>query len=454
MAVEMARQDDRPGAALRIVMLGPFGLRPKGTMLRRALPMARALAARGHRVTLIMPPWHGPAEAGRAWDDRVPGVRLEYVALAGLGLPGLGHAVVAARMARRALALEPDLVHAFKPKAYAGLAAWLLRWARRLPGAARPALVIDTDDWEGPGGWNDLEPYSAVQRRVFAWQERAGLSRHADAVTVASRSLESLVWAMGVTPERLAYLPNAVDDAPGMAGAAEGGAGSVDGPAGHGAALGLEAAPDPGATRPFTLLLYTRFFEFELVRPLALLERLRERQPAARLLVGGKGLFGEERRFMALAREMGLAEAVEDAGWVPPEALAALLARADLAIYPFDDTLVNRTKSAFKLLELMAAGLPVVAEDVGQNRELIEDRRSGRLVPPGDLDAFAAALAELAEDPVLRAALGEGARERVRKRFCWSRQVLALEALYADAVARAGGGGERRRGGGRRAIDG
>jgi glycosyltransferase involved in cell wall biosynthesis len=445
---------------LNVVMLGPFGLAPKGTMLRRALPAARALARRGHRVTVIMPPWHRPEEAGQAWDDGVPGLRIENVSLAGLRWPLLGHAIVAGRMLRRTLALEPDVVHAFKPKAYAGLVMQMLYWRRRLRGGGgrRPLLVMDTDDWEGPGGWNEIEPYSAWQRRFFAWQERAGLSRHADAVTVASRELEGMVLAMGVPAARLCYLPNAVDDA----GSSDSELSDVvrldpvhsdferpdatrldfappDAQHSDTVRPGLEGPgserPDsepPKSPRPPTVLLYTRFFEFDLDRPLRVLARLRMQVPDARLLVGGKGLFGEEAVFVERAAAMGLADAVDYRGWVAPEALPALLAEADVAIYPFDDNLINRCKSAFKLLELMQAGLPVVAEAVGQNAEVIEDGHSGRLVPSGDVAAFAGVLVELLGDGAERERerLAEGARRRIDEKFSWSKQVERLEDGY------------------------
>lgn len=44
-------------------MLGTFGLRPKGTMSARALPLAQELAGRGWRVRLALPPWDSPADA-------------------------------------------------------------------------------------------------------------------------------------------------------------------------------------------------------------------------------------------------------------------------------------------------------------------------------------------------------------------------------------------------------
>ena len=83
-------------------------------------------------------------------------------------------------------------MHVFKPKGPSGLVgdgvvgdAWKATTQR-----ARRPLVIDSDDWEGPGGWND-DPrvgYTPLQKRFFAWQERTGLS-HADAWTVTSECL-------------------------------------------------------------------------------------------------------------------------------------------------------------------------------------------------------------------------------------------------------------------------
>jgi len=389
-------------------MLGPFGLRPKGTAAHRALPAARALAARGHRVRLIMPPWHTPEEAGRTWSDPSSGVGLAYVALGG------GPLAVALRMARAALDARPDVVHAFKPKAYAGLAAVLLRAPR--PGGRRPAIVVDSDDWEGRGGWNDVEPYGRAVRAAFAWQERWGLT-HADHVTVASRALETLAWSLGVPRDRVTYLPNALDDASGPPDA------------------GTTRGPRPAGAPP-TVLLYTRFVEFAPERAADLLSDVRRRVPEARLLVAGRGLRGEEERLLARASALGIGDAVALRGWIEPADAPAVFAAADVAILPFDDTLINRAKSTAKLLELMAAGLPVVAEAVGQNREVLVDGQSGLLVPPGDAGAFADAVAGLLLDPAARAALGAGARDRIGAGFVWSRRVADLLAAY-DAAQRA-----------------
>jgi glycosyltransferase involved in cell wall biosynthesis len=406
---------------VRVVMVGPFGLEPRGTMSVRALPMAKALAAHGHAVTMLLPPWQNPKDSGRSWEE--DGVAIENILLPP-GIPGLFHLLTALRLTRRTLALSPDVVHLFKPKAYSGLVHWLLR---RLPRARRPRLVVDTDDWEGPGGWNELGDYTPAQRRFFAWQERWGLT-HADGLTVASRTLESLVWAMGVPPERIFYVPNGV-------------------------ARG-KRQETRGVSHPAScILLYTRFFEFSLSRVIELLLRVKERAPEAQLLVVGKGLFGEEEEFLRIAQEVDLTVAdhasrntqyvlrntlcasrftsdITYAGWLPADALPVAFAQADVAIYPFDDTLVNRTKCAVKLLDLLVAGVPVVAEAVGQNREYIRSGESGWLVEPGDVESFADAVVLLLEDASLRARLGEAAARDVQERFAWERLVEDVERAY------------------------
>jgi glycosyltransferase involved in cell wall biosynthesis len=418
---------------MNVVMVGPFGLRPRGTMGVRALPMARALAARGHGVTVLLPPWQNPEDAGRCWEE--DGVAVENIPLPPR-IPGLFHLLTALRLARRALALRPDVVHFFKPKAYSGLTHWLLA---QLPRARRPRLVVDTDDWEGPGGWNEIGGYTSAQRRFFAWQERWGLT-HADAVTVASRALESLVWAMGLPRERVFYVPNGV------------GRWMLD----AGSSMLDAGVQDSESSIEYpVILLYTRFFEFPISRVVDVLQRVRERVPEARLLVVGKGLFGEEEELLRLATESGLTVANHAArntdhgsritfhvsgsapdvtylGWVSPEALPSCFAQADVAIYPFDDTLVNRTKCAVKLVDLLAAGVAVVAEAVGQNREYIRHGETGWLVRPGDVGGFAEAAVRLLQDEALRERLGQAAARDVRERFAWERLVAVVERAYGN----------------------
>ena len=149
------------------------------------------------------------------------------------------------------------------------------------------------------------------------------------------------------------------------------------------------------------ILLYTRFFEFAVERVVDIFQRVLTEIPQARLLVVGRGFFGEEERLKELMREAGIAERLVYVDWVEPEELPAYFAAADVAIYPYDDILINRTKCSVKLIDLMAAGVPVVADDVGQNREYIVHGVSGLLVPAGETNTFAASVVRLLRDCLL-----------------------------------------------------
>jgi len=392
---------------MRIAMIGPFGLHPKQTMRSRALGLARPLAARGHAVRLLMPPWDTPDEAGRTWAE--DGVELRYVPLRG-GAPG-----IALGLARETLAWRPDVVHAFKPKAYSGLAAeWLWRFHRE-----RVRLVMDTDDWEGAGGWNDLAPYSPLQKRFFARQERYGLT-HAHAVTVASRALESLVWSLGVPPARVAYLPNG----PGIPVRVV----SLEERAAERARLGLGQRP--------TVLVYSRLFEFDTGRLAAVLAGIRAAVPDVAVLLVGAGLYAaDSAAFRAQLAAAGLLEAVVDVGWTAREQLPATLAAADVGLYLMDDILLNRTKCPVKLADMLAAGVPVVAEAVGQVAEYVRDGRTGALRDSGDVAGLAAAAAALLADAGKRARQGAAARADVAAQFGWEQLAETVEGLYRACLS-------------------
>jgi glycosyltransferase involved in cell wall biosynthesis len=384
---------------MRIVMLAPFGIRPKGTLSARMLPLAQALTRRGHTVRIIAPPVQNPQDAGR--DEHYDGVLVSHTALpTAPGLAGIAQQVAA--LLSPTLRSRPDVLHLFKPKGYSGLAALLARALRpRLP------LIVDTDDWEGWGGWNNLLPYPRPAKALFAWQER-DLPRRAAAVTVASRTLESQVWGFGVSPERVFYLPNGISGI-------------------ENEELKIEKK---GGDFEFSILLYTRFWEFDVRDVVAALVGVTGSCPTARLLVVGRGERGEERELLRLAERAGVTAAVDYRGWVEPAEIPALLATTDLALMPMADTLINRARGLAKLLELMAAGLPIVAGRVGQAAEYIEDGRSGILVPPQDPGALAQAALTLIADAPLRARLGHAARTRAARHYSWDHLASQAESAY------------------------
>lgn len=86
------------------------------------------------------------------------------------------------------------------------------------------------------------------------------------------------------------------------------------------------------------------------------------------------------------------------------------------------------------VLEAMAVGKPVVATDVGGNRELIDDGETGFLVRLGDTEALAEAVIRLLRNPVLAREMGQKAREEAMRRFSVESMVNQYETLYGLAL--------------------
>lgn len=82
------------------------------------------------------------------------------------------------------------------------------------------------------------------------------------------------------------------------------------------------------------------------------------------------------------------------------------------------------------VLEAMASGIPVVASATGGNLELIEDGRTGMLVPPGDSEAIARALLSYAGDDGMRERHGRAARARAEREYSLQRMLADYESLY------------------------
>jgi len=379
---------------MRIAMVGPFGLHPNKTMASRALGLARPFIRQGHAVKIFMPPWQTPEEADKSW--QVDDVEMRYVPLRG-GVLGITR-----RLVREVLDWQPDVVHCFKPKAYSGLVAWWLWQFHR----TRLCLIMDTDDWEGWGGWNELAPYSLRQKRFFAWQEQWGM-RHCHALTVASRALQTLAWGMGLPPERVVYVPN-----------------------GPGIRYSVNGERYAVSERP-TVLVYSRLFEFDTERLVEILQEVQTAVPQVRILMVGAGLFeADAANFRQQAEASGIWPAIEDAGWVEPEALPVLLAQAHVGIYLMEDTLLNRTKCPVKLADMLAVGVPVVAEAGGQGTEYVVNGRSGSTFPTGDVAGITHELIDLLQNPVRQARLADGAKAHIAEHFRWEHLAERLLPIY------------------------
>ncbi len=109
--------------------------------------------------------------------------------------------------------------------------------------------------------------------------------------------------------------------------------------------------------------------------------------------------------------------------------MPAILAMLDVVVLP------SRTEGMSNaLLEAMAMARPVVATAVGGNVDVVRDRATGRLVPPGDPSSLAGALLELLAHPTAAEALGRSARAWVAESLSLERMLKRYENLYRSLV--------------------
>lgn len=113
--------------------------------------------------------------------------------------------------------------------------------------------------------------------------------------------------------------------------------------------------------------------------------------------------------------------------------IAPWLAHADLFVLPS-----HEEGSSNALLEAMASGIPVIATNVGGNRDAIIPGQTGLLVPPQDPAKLGLAIMAMVNDPMIRAEFAANAKQYVAKKFSFERCIDDYEALYRAAAERTG----------------
>ncbi|NUR09986.1 MAG: glycosyltransferase family 4 protein [Nocardioidaceae bacterium] len=173
----------------------------------------------------------------------------------------------------------------------------------------------------------------------------------------------------------------------------------------------------------------------DLLRALAVLRRT---DPTYRLLVVGDG--PQREHLETVVAELGLTGSVELTGAVDPQDVPALLARMDVAVAPYPP-LEDFYFSPLKVYEYLAAGLPVVASDVGPLPDLLTGGRErlGVVYPAGSPQDLAGAVAYLRHDPVARADLAARGRRAMVEEHDWKHvleRILGLtEATHVASHA-------------------
>jgi glycosyltransferase involved in cell wall biosynthesis len=370
---------------LSIVMVSA-GFPPRiGGAERQALELSAALAARGHRVTVLT-----RRLPGLAARETVRGVFVRRLPVLGSGAADALTFLIGAFGWLLLHWTEWDAVHAH----LAGSPALAAAAAGRLLG--RPALVK-------LGGGRGIGEFMSARTPLGRAKLAALAALRPRLLAVSADLAAEAREVMGDV--RVELLPNGVDAARFV-------------PADAARKRGLRAALgwDPDAT----VYLYTGRFSAEKRLPWFLPRWLRDAGPRARAVLVGDG------------PERGAVEAAAAASGgrvvvLPPrEELADVYAAADVFFLPsFSEGLSN------SLLEAMASGLAPLASRVGGTPEAVESGATGLLFDVDDEAALTAALKRLDAEPGLAARLGKAARLDVEHRFALGAVVDRLEELYS-----------------------
>lgn len=238
-------------------------------------------------------------------------------------------------------------------------------------------------------------------------------SRYADRVVAVSDAVRQDLLRQGYAADRIVVIPNGIDPAPFEAVPPSEGATLRDelGVPGDAIVMGQVARLSP---------------QKDLLTFVDAVARAIDLTPRVHALVAGEG--PERAAIEARIRLRGLGDRIRLLGFRTD--VARLMAAFDVFV------LSSRWEGLpLTVLEAMASSLPVVATAVDGTREAVVEGTTGLLVPPGDVDSLASAMAALADDRELATRMGSAGHARMLEHFHVDRVAQAHLALYQEVLA-------------------
>ena len=374
---------------------------PGGT---RHHELARYLAQKGHKVTIIASPVSYLTGTDQQKRVRKQVDDLGVTIIRSYTLPALHRSFIwrilsflsfmVSSFINGLFVRKVDLVWGTTPPIFQGPTAWLLA---RLKGV--PFLLEVRDLWPAFAVAVGVL-HNKTLIRLSEWLERF-LYKHANQVMVNSPGFLAHVKARGAG--EVALIPNGADPA-------------MFDPESDGAAF----RQAQGLTDEFVVLYagaHGLSNDLDVVLDAA---ALLKDQPGLRIVLLGDGK--EKPRLQARAAEMGLDKVL----FLPPlpkTKMAEALAAADACLAILKPIELYKTTYPNKVFDYMAAGRPVILAIDGVIREVVEEAEAGVFAQPGDPEALAAAIQQLASNPAKCRTMGNNGRKSIEMNF--SRIALA-----------------------------
>lgn len=158
-------------------------------------------------------------------------------------------------------------------------------------------------------------------------------------------------------------------------------------------------------------------------------EVVHQQNPNTQLLIVGDG--PEKNNIIQDLKDRNLLSATKFTGSVPHSEIPSLLNSMNVAVAPYP-RMENFYFSPLKVFEYMMAGLPVVASNIGQLNDLIQNEKNGFLYPPENIEALSKILLRLKENSHLRQTIGTAAKAHIIQNHTWDivvSQILSLSNL-------------------------
>lgn len=162
---------------------------------------------------------------------------------------------------------------------------------------------------------------------------------------------------------------------------------------------------------------------------------VRDRGIAAQLVfIGGGDHPQDAERLLRRARELGLGRSVEVTGLLPRDEALRRVCAADICLSPFYPTPILLSTSPTKLVEYLAVGLPVIANDHPEQKRVLKECRAGLCVPWGARHFARAVVWFARRDRAVRGSMGERGRQWVLQNRTYPRIAEAVAECYGRVL--------------------